>query len=332
MVCIFVSYSSKSKARVQALAQDLETAGHEIWFDHKLTGGQAWWDQILEQIRACDLFIFALTPEAMDSYPCKLEYTYAHDLGKNVLPVLLADGVSVNLLPPPLTAIQFVDYRGDDKQAAFRLMNALNHLPPARPLPDPLPTPPPVPISYIGNLKDQIDAPGAMTFEEQASLVFKLKEHLQNEDHAADAVALFRRLRKRGDLYARIAEEIDALLAQAEAPAAPPRAAPSPAPEVLAAVAAPSSPQHPSQQRTVRIQPAVTAAASADENWNAVVMVALVIGTFFIPFIGLVAGVIGLRSPAKRGQAIGLLVFGGIMLLFYGFNLLSEMAYYGYYF
>ena len=179
MACIFISYSSKSKNLVQSLVQDLEMTGHEIWFDHKLTGGQAWWDQILEQIRQCDVFIFALTPDAMDSYPCKLEYTYAHELGKNVLPVLLADGVSVNLLPAALTTIQFVDYRGEDKQAAFRLVNALNALPAPRPLPDSLPTPPPVPISYIGNLKDQIDAPVTLSFDEQASLVFKIKEHLQ---------------------------------------------------------------------------------------------------------------------------------------------------------
>ncbi|HLV36417.1 MAG TPA: toll/interleukin-1 receptor domain-containing protein, partial [Spirillospora sp.] len=79
MARVFISYSSKSKNKVQTLAQDLEMAGHQIWFDHKLTGGQAWWEQILEQIRQCDIFIFALTPDALDSYPCKLEYTYAHD-------------------------------------------------------------------------------------------------------------------------------------------------------------------------------------------------------------------------------------------------------------
>ncbi|HLV34575.1 MAG TPA: toll/interleukin-1 receptor domain-containing protein, partial [Spirillospora sp.] len=136
MLHIFVSYSSKSRSIVQGLAEDLETAGHQVWFDRKLTGGQVWWDQILEQIRQCDLFIFALTPDAMDSHPCKLEYTYASELGKTVLPVLLADGVSVNLLPPPLTTIQFVDYRGGDKAAAFRLTNALSSLPAPKPLPD----------------------------------------------------------------------------------------------------------------------------------------------------------------------------------------------------
>src|SRR5690606_24771131 len=170
----------------------------------------------LEQIRQCDLFIFALTPDAMDSHPCKLEYTYAYELGKNVLPVLLADGVSVNLLPPPLTTIQFVDYRGGDKAAAFRLTNALNNLPAPKPLPDPMPEAPPIPISYIGNLKDQIDSRAALSLDEQAALILKLKERLDDPDTHEDAITLLKQLRKRDDLYARIGREMYTLLQAGE--------------------------------------------------------------------------------------------------------------------
>ncbi|MEZ4668723.1 MAG: toll/interleukin-1 receptor domain-containing protein [Anaerolineae bacterium] len=212
---IFISYSSKSKDVVASLAQDIESAGHQIWFDHKLTGGQAWWDQILESIRKCDLFVFALTPEALDSYPCQLEYTYAYQLGKNILPILVANGVSINLLPPELTTIQFVDYRTPDRQAAFRLMSAFTNVPPPKSLPDPLPTPPPVPISYIGNLKEQIDSSKGLSFDEQASLVLKLKEHLRNDDNRPDAVTLLERLKRRDDLFAKIEKEIDAVLTDA---------------------------------------------------------------------------------------------------------------------
>jgi len=218
---VFVSYSSKSKDLVTTLAQDIENAGYQIWFDHKLTGGQAWWDQILENIRQCDLFVFALTIEALDSYPCQLEYGYAHSLGKNILPILLTDGVSINLLPSELTTIQFVDYRSQDRQAAFRLMNSLNKLPPPQPLPNPLPVSPEVPISYIGNLKDQIDLPRALTFDEQASLVFKLKEYLREAENRDDALNLLRRMKKREDLFAKIDKEIDGLLIDATSAATP---------------------------------------------------------------------------------------------------------------
>ena len=322
MANVFISYSSKTKTQVQALAQDLEMAGHQVWFDHKLTGGQAWWDQILEHIRQSELFVFALTPESMDSYPCKLEYTYAHDLEKNILPVVLAEGVSVNLLPPPLTTIQFVDYRGDDKQAAFGLMNALNNLPPAKPLPEPLPEPPPVPISYIGNLKDQIDTPSALTFEEQTSLVFKLKEHLQSEENREDAVTLMKQLRKRDDLYAKIGEEIDSLLSSST----PSRPLPEPAPRVSPPTQPiPTQTMAAPQQRVTVVQPQAT---GPDQAWSTGIMIALAVGTLFIPLVGIVAGVIGLRSPAKRNQGIGLLVFGGIMVLVYVLNTLPSFYYY----
>ena len=61
-------------------------------------------------------------------------------------------------------------------------------------------------------------------------------------------------------------------------------------------------------------------------------MIALAVGTFIIPLIGIVAGVIGMRTPAKRNQGIGLLIFGIIMALVYVCSVVSEMSYYGYYF
>jgi hypothetical protein len=209
---IFISYSSKSKNLVQALVEDLEMARHQIWFDHQLTGGQGWWDQILENIRQCDLFIFALTPDALNSYPCQLEYNYAHQLNKNILPVLLTDGVSPDLLPPELSVIQFVDYRTQDRQSAFRLVNALNNLPSPRPLPDPLPEAPAVPISYLGSLKEQIEISRSLSFEEQTALIFKLKDQFLQEDQQEDVLVLLRAMKRREDLFAKIDKEIDTLL------------------------------------------------------------------------------------------------------------------------
>ena len=64
---IFVSYNRQTKAIAKALVQDVETLGHTVWFDQELSGGQAWWDQILSMIRRCDLFIFVLEPAALNS-------------------------------------------------------------------------------------------------------------------------------------------------------------------------------------------------------------------------------------------------------------------------
>lgn len=275
MVRIFISYSSKSKDTVSSLAQDIETTGHQIWFDHKLTGGQVWWDQILENIRQCDLFIFALTPDALDSYPCQLEYTYAHQLGKHILPVLVADGVSIGLLPSELTTIQFVDYRTPDRQAAFKLMSAFTNLPAPKPLPDPLPEPPPVPISYIGNLKEQIDSSKALSFDEQASLVLKLKEHLQDEDNRADAMTLFQRLKRRDDLFAKIEKEIDAVLASVGVSAALPKSPPkvSQPPPVI------------NQQQAIPVQPRESGAKPQLSRWRLVQLIVIAGAVWGVTFL-----------------------------------------------
>ena len=48
---IFLSYNRKSEAVVRTLADDIEALGHNAWFDQDLSGGQAWWEQILENVR-----------------------------------------------------------------------------------------------------------------------------------------------------------------------------------------------------------------------------------------------------------------------------------------
>lgn len=216
MLRVFISYSSKSKDDVSVLAQDITAIGHEVWFDHKLTGGKVWWNQILEEIRQCDLFIFALSPDALDSIPCEKEYRYAYSLNKIILPVLLTDGVSINLLPPELTIIQFVDYRNQDKQAGFKLMTALNNLPSKQLLPDPLPEPPEVPITYEGELKIQIESKPRLSFDEQSAIFLKLKlkfeENQQTGKNSDDILDLLKRFKKRDDLLAKIDWQIDSLI------------------------------------------------------------------------------------------------------------------------
>src|SRR5579863_7780410 len=149
---IFISYSRQSRTVAKGLAGDIEALGHTVWLDQELSGGQAWWDQILAIVRDSEVFVFVLDPDGLNSAACKLEFGYAHDLGKPILPVLVADGVSTNLLPPALSLVQFVDYTKQDRAAALALARAFAVIPPARPLPDPLPPAPDAPVSYLGGL------------------------------------------------------------------------------------------------------------------------------------------------------------------------------------
>jgi hypothetical protein len=211
MASIFVSYNRRSEGIAGTLVDDIERLGHTVWFDHELSGGQVWWDQILARIRDCNVFVFVLNRESLASTACKREYGYAADLGKPILPVLVSGEVSVNLLPPALTEIQFIDYIKQDREAAFRLARALTTVPPPKPLPDPLPVPPGVPVSYLGGLAEQIERASTLSYEDQSALLVDLKRGLRDPETASDSWTLLEKLRKRRDLLATIADEIDEL-------------------------------------------------------------------------------------------------------------------------
>jgi TIR domain len=214
MVRIFISYNRASLEVVQTVADDLQTAGHEVWFDRSINGGQQWWNEILRRIRECDVLIFALSPEATESRACGEELRYAQQLGKGILPLLVADGIRTDLLPRALGEIQHIDYRSPDRRTCFALSRALNGFGSAPPLPDPLPEPPAVPVSYLHDVQEKIDSAAPLGFEEQAALVLELKGKLGQSASRDDVFELLRRMRRRDDLLALIAGEIDFLLAQ----------------------------------------------------------------------------------------------------------------------
>lgn len=212
MANIFVSYNRKSEVITKALIDDVKALGHVAWFDQELSGGQAWWDHILENIRNSDVFVFVLNPESLSSSACALEYNYAADLGKTILPVLISEGISTNLLPPALSKIQFVDYQKQDRDAVLRLAKAITNIPPPQPLPNPLPASPEVPISYLGSFTVQVETNSNLSYEEQSALLVNLKRSFRDPETTDDTRTLLERLRIRHDLFATIAEEIDELL------------------------------------------------------------------------------------------------------------------------
>jgi TIR domain len=77
MAKIFISYDRASKDIVEQVVEDLTDDDHAIWFDQHLTGGQNWWDNILSEIRQCEIFVAALTPASLESRACQRELKYA---------------------------------------------------------------------------------------------------------------------------------------------------------------------------------------------------------------------------------------------------------------
>lgn len=209
---LFISYSSKSREAVEHLATDLHDLGYTVWFDRELTGGHQWWGAILGQIRDCDVFIFALTPESLESDPCELEWKYARDCHKRILPIQLGD-ISMAVVPAGLQEIQLVDYRERGMSQLAALNRSIVKLPPPKPLPNPLPLEPETPLSPLVRFGEQIDAP-SLSADEQILLVAKLRPFIEDTSTREDAQALLKRLRRRDDLLARTAEEIGRLLGE----------------------------------------------------------------------------------------------------------------------
>ncbi len=210
---VFVSYSRTNLAIVTQLIQDLQAMGIQTFYDQTLTGGQRWWDNILSNIRGCDIFILALSPEAWSSEACRSELAYVQQLSKTILPVLVADGINLNLLPAPINEIQVTDYRRCDKDAAFALVRSINMAPNAPPLPDPLPAPPRVPVSYLSTLKERIDSATPLSAQDQIGLIFEIEGGVREGRPVAELRDLLVSLRRRDDLLAKIAARIDEVLA-----------------------------------------------------------------------------------------------------------------------
>jgi hypothetical protein len=213
---VFVSYSRNNLDVVTHLIQDLQAIGIDTWHDQTLTGGQRWWDNILANIRECDIFVFALSPESWNSEACKSELGYVVQLGKPILPVLVSDGININLLSHPLNEIQVTDYRQRDKEAAFALVKSINTAPPTAPLPDPLPTPPRVPVSYLSNLKERIDCTEPLSSQDQITLLFELEAEVREGHSPAEIRDLLLSLKRRDDLLAKVATKIEAALKSLE--------------------------------------------------------------------------------------------------------------------
>ena len=71
---VFLSYNRADAAAAASIASDLEGLGHDVWYDTEISGGQSWWDAILGQIRASDLFILLMTTKSLNSEACRAEY------------------------------------------------------------------------------------------------------------------------------------------------------------------------------------------------------------------------------------------------------------------
>ena len=212
---VFISYFRHDEPAVRAMVRDLERASVQVWLDEDLGGGDAWWTEILKQIRSCTVFLFALSDNSLFSKPCRAELAYAQALGLPIVPVQIGDVSSFRA--DPIFSRQLIDYREPSSATGFALIGGLHECAAHRgELPDPLPDPPPIPYEYLQRLGAVIREPGGeLSFSAQTETLFELRNALNEEDDPSvqeDIRSLLSALRRRKEVSQAIATEIDALL------------------------------------------------------------------------------------------------------------------------
>ena len=351
---LFVSYARSDRGSIDSLVHDLQRAKHTVWLDDELTGGQAWWDAILDRIRTCELFVFALSPDSLRSKACQAELTYAVALDRPVLPVMVRT-VPVQIVPPVLSNAQITDYTSRTADSAVSLITAAAATPASPPLPTPLPAPPPTPLSYMNSYREQLQA-ADLSYQDQTQLVAALRRHMNDEDERAVARDLLTEFRSRPDIAESVARDVDLALAEpiersdatsSESAAGAWHADPTGRFEQRywdgeswtdhvanggtrstdpvqtrkgqerRSASAPETTADTGAGGSVGTAEVRTAGAQVGAAFTTGAFVALIIATIFIPLVGIIVGAINLKHPPRRNQALALLWIGiGVIVLF----------------
>lgn len=205
---VFISYARDDREVVEKLAAKLRRLVDSVWFDSQLHGGEDWWTGILERIRGCDVFLAVVSESSLESEACRVERTYARQLGRTILPVALEEVPQA--LPSDLATLQIVDFSTPGEDAVADLARALLASPGAVPLPDPLPDQPEPPLSYLTSLVDLVTSPRELTKSEQMEIVVQLERGLEasDPDEREGARHVLRRMASRDDLASSVEKTI----------------------------------------------------------------------------------------------------------------------------
>jgi hypothetical protein len=115
---IFISYSATDSSGASLMASALQARGYNVFFDRETLGaGQSYDGKIERAVHSADLFIFLLSPEAIEPGRYTMsELGYAQQRWPNpdryVLPVMVR-AVDLNNVPDYLRAVTFLRPRGN---------------------------------------------------------------------------------------------------------------------------------------------------------------------------------------------------------------------------
>ena len=126
---VFISYSRTDADLARKLNDALQMQGKTTWFDQEsIASGSDFQQEIYQGIKACDNFLFILSPRSLNSPYCADEVEYATSLNKRIVTVLHRP-IDSNILPAALARVQWIDFnqeQGDFNANFNRLVRTLD--------------------------------------------------------------------------------------------------------------------------------------------------------------------------------------------------------------
>jgi WD40 repeat protein len=204
----FVSYSRSNAELAFSLAAEIGLFGYDVWIDREIMGGQDWWGEILAAIQKCDVFIFCISAASLSSEICRLEFDYAVDLGKPVLPVALEEMEVVHPILVDRHIISFLDLDFKYREA---ISKALVAIPKSFPTPNPSLKPPSLPALPLFEISKRLRT-AILSIEEQEDILRSLTVLLSKRTHVAEVRILAAEFRMHASVALRVAEKLDRIL------------------------------------------------------------------------------------------------------------------------
>jgi hypothetical protein len=105
MALIFVSYSKADATFVKDFVAKLKSKypKHDIWYDNELSGGVDWWKRIEANIQNCQIFLFLISNDALESEYCQKELRLALSFtDKLLVPVVVRPKWELSRFPEEL--------------------------------------------------------------------------------------------------------------------------------------------------------------------------------------------------------------------------------------
>jgi hypothetical protein len=123
---IFLSYSRRDGAYVDALAAQLEQSGFRIWLDRKgIAGGEQWRRKIVDAVQKAGLLLLFLSPNSARSENVRKELDLADQGGVRILPVAIAPVAIPDGMKYQLAGLQIIEMWHDHDRGRDTLLEAL---------------------------------------------------------------------------------------------------------------------------------------------------------------------------------------------------------------